>query len=179
MKTSKFKQQGATLIESLVSLIILAIAVIGMLGVQLRTLAETNISANRSQAILLVEDLSERIKANPKRYQALANYADKTVNSVLTSTANCGTASCNPEQLAEYDLAQWSESVVTHLPGGQARTFRSESDSRQLGVLIGWLSKEKSSDTDYVSQFQIPDSNLTSQVRCWENHICHLMYIQP
>jgi len=61
------RQSGVSLIESLVATTILAIGSLGLLTVQIRTLAETQTSVHRAQAVRAIEDLAERIKANPDR----------------------------------------------------------------------------------------------------------------
>lgn len=65
-RTRARRQQGLTLLESLVAIVVLALGVLGMLGVQMRTLAETQTGVRRAQAVRLIEDLSERIKSNPR-----------------------------------------------------------------------------------------------------------------
>ena len=78
LMTSKPRaQRGITLIESLIAILIMALGILGVLGVQMRTLSDTQTSVRRAQAIRVIEDLSERIKVNPN---GLAN-----INTYLTS----------------------------------------------------------------------------------------------
>ena len=70
----RLKQQGITLVESLVAIVVMALGVLGILGVQMRTLADTQTSVRRAQAVRLIEDLSERIRANPGGLSQLASY---------------------------------------------------------------------------------------------------------
>ncbi|ARU05821.1 type IV pilus modification protein PilV [Comamonas serinivorans] len=192
------RQRGATLIESLVSLVILAIAVIGMLGVQVRTLMETNTAAGRTQAMLLINDLSERIKANPGGYQALPDYVFK--DTTTPASGNCDSA-CDATALASYDVAQWLGNFKATLPGAKVETFISQDNAadttgtRQLGVLVGWLLRERegqdSGDTTKLAQaFDIStdaakavsgmvNSDVNSGSGCWDGYICHLTYIEP
>ena len=57
---------GSTLIEVLVALVILGIGVIGFSAMQLRSVAVVNEAYFRTQAILIAQDVIERIKANPR-----------------------------------------------------------------------------------------------------------------
>ncbi len=178
------QQRGATLIESLVSLIILAIAIIGMLGVQVRTLMDTNTAAGRTQAMLLIDDLSERIKANPGGYAALSRYV--FTDARTPSSQDCTGAACDSSALASYDLDRWLENFSATMPGGKVQTFISSDNNpttgnRQLGVLIGWTLREKNTDTssDYLKNFIVPATNVNTGVECWDGHICHLAYIEP
>ena len=59
------RQRGITLIESLVAIVIMALGILGILGVQMRTLADTQTGVRRAQAVRLIEDLSERIQVSP------------------------------------------------------------------------------------------------------------------
>ena len=175
---NKSNQSGATLIESLVSLVILAIAIIGMLGVQVRTLMDTNTAAARTQAILLINDLSERIRANPGGFDVLNAYEfDETRADTGT---NCSTT-CDKENLAKYDVDQWLKNFKSTVPTGKVATFVSEDNPRQLGVLIKWTMKEKNTNeaSDYLKNFTIPSANVNGDVRCEVGFICHLAYIGP
>lgn len=179
------KQGGATLVESLVSLVILAIAIIGMLGVQARTLMDTNTAASRNQAMLLIDDLSERIKSNPGGYMALADYVFTDSRSI--GATDCAAAACDSTNLAAYDLDQWLKNFKATMPSAKAQTFVSSDNvaattgTRQLGVLIGWTLREKntSATSDYFKNFATPSANLNSGVTCWTGYICHLAYIEP
>lgn len=176
-------QRGATLIEAMVSLVILAIAVIGMLGVQVRTLMDTNTTSNRIQAMLLIDDLSERIKANPNGYTSLADYVFSDSRPI--GSTDCGSGACDSTQLAAYDLDRWEENFKATMPNAKVQTFISSNNTtatgnRQLGVLIGWMLREKNTDTtsDYLKNFMTP-VNDNSDVACWPGYICHLAYIEP
>ena len=182
MRNPSYRQRGSTLIESLVSLVILAIAVIGMLGVQVRTLMETNTAASRAQAMLLINDLSERIKANPNGYLALPLYVFDDAR--VASSTDCTAATCAPAALASFDLDQWQTNFKATMPSAKVTTFVSQdnnavSGSRQLGVLIGWTMREKSTTSDYLTHFATPTANVNTGVVCWPGYICHLAYIEP
>ncbi len=67
-------QRGISLIESMVAIVVMALGILGILGVQMRTLADTQTGVRRAQAIRLIEDLSERMKVNPNALGSLGNY---------------------------------------------------------------------------------------------------------
>lgn len=46
-------------------MVVMALGLLGVVGVQMRTLADTQTGVRRAQAIRLIEDLSERAKVNP------------------------------------------------------------------------------------------------------------------
>ena len=60
----KTAQRGITLVESLISLLILALGVLGLAAVQARMLVETRTTNARATAVRLIADLGERIRMN-------------------------------------------------------------------------------------------------------------------
>ena len=59
------KQSGITLIEVLVTLLITTVGLLGVAALQLSALKTTSDSAQRSQVVWLMQDLIERMRANP------------------------------------------------------------------------------------------------------------------
>lgn len=185
------RQRGITLLESLVAIVVMVLGVLGVLGVQLRTLADTQNSVSRAQAIRLIEDLSEHMKVNPNALGNLNSYVSSW-NNTPTSTIDCTTAGCNAAALASYDIKQWKASVTNTLGNGDkdiadANVFlvsdETGSNRRQLGVMISWRENERkkkdgTTDTNYASVF-VPDSTGTAAgVSCPTSRSCHLQYIQ-
>jgi type IV pilus assembly protein PilV len=184
------RQRGITLIESLVAIVVMALGIFGIMGVQMRTLAETQTGVRRAQAIRLTEDLSERLRVSPNALLSLKDYEsgyDKK-GSDLTAT-NCSSAVCTPAEQTKYDLKQWITTVQQTLPGGQASIFlapgeTTDANRRQLGVIIAWRENErantKTDDID-ASKFRAADGTFTSGTdtpnACPADKTCHLQYI--
>ncbi|MGA9223012.1 MAG: type IV pilus modification protein PilV, partial [Pseudomonas graminis] len=59
------RQQGTTLIEVLVALLVLAIGLLGAAALQLNALKYTDSSRLSSQASFIAYDMMDRIRANP------------------------------------------------------------------------------------------------------------------
>ena len=116
------RQRGVSLIESLVAIVVTALGILGILGVQLRTLADTQTGVRRAQAIRLIEDLSEHTKVNPN---ALGNFNSYLMNWGATPTApvDCKITPCNPQQLALYDASRWRQAVTNALPNSDVNVF--------------------------------------------------------
>ncbi|WP_326538959.1 type IV pilus modification protein PilV [Pseudorhodoferax sp.] len=188
------RQQGVTLLESMIAIVLVALGVLGILGVQLRTLADTQTAVRRAQAIRLIEDLSERIRANPAALTAgvVANYQIGW-NTAIDSVPDC-TLDCTPSALASADIAQWKRTVMSTMPLGNASVFAVTDASGvntrpQLAVMISWRENERQreGDTDaetaaYKTHFALDpvragtgDTSLT----CPADRICHLQYLQP
>ncbi|MFT4195885.1 type IV pilus modification protein PilV [Ottowia sp.] len=186
--TPRRNQRGLTLIESLVAIFVTALGILGILGVQMRTLADTQTTVRRAQAIRLIEDLGERMKVQPN---ALANldayvigWGTATGTPPLTPQAGslCDSSACTTGQLAAYDIREWKRQVERSLPLADANVFVAPGDSsstdnrRQLGVMISWRENEKSTDTDYTTSLNAAADGGTD-VTCPANRTCHLQYI--
>jgi type IV pilus assembly protein PilV len=65
IKVSHFKQNGFTLIEVLIGLIILAIGILAVAGMQITSIIGTSFSNNLSQASVIAQDRIEFLKGLP------------------------------------------------------------------------------------------------------------------
>ena len=106
-------QRGVGLIEVLIALVIFAIGVVGMAGLQLGTISVTMDSTQRSYVVAKSQDVADRIRSNgidPSMYLGTynapgTNYCDTAA--AVTSCAdseNDDVAACTPDQLQAFDL---------------------------------------------------------------------------
>lgn len=175
---SRQVQRGISLIESLVAIVVLALGIMGLAGVQARMLVESRTSNYRAIAVGLIDDLNNRMLLN--RTAALAG--SYTLAWGATKTAqDCLTTLCSGANLAQSDLNLWRASVVAALPGGNANVFLSPTDSRQIGIAVAWSANEsKAADADsttYNSPFAVTTGSQGTD--CPTNSICHIVYVQP
>lgn len=110
-------QSGTTLLEVLVALLILAIGLLGMLGLQTTSLRNTQSAYLRTQATILAEDIADRMRANR---QGTGSGAYDSASGLLNSSCNT-TAGCSAVAMAGHDLAQWQNAVSGDLPSGAGR----------------------------------------------------------
>lgn len=107
-------QSGATLIEVLISLLILAVGLLGMTGLQTVSLRNTQSAYLRTQASIASTDIVERIRANLQGVEA--NNYDTNAGA---ATAACNSiAGCSAGQLAANDIAEWKAALAADLPAG-------------------------------------------------------------
>jgi type IV pilus assembly protein PilV len=118
------KQKGFTLLEVLVTLVISALALLGIAALQAQALRMNKGGESRAQALSLATEIIERIEANnagamAENYKVLENstYAKQAA---LGNTLACG-AGCDPVTLANYDKAFWRNQIDSNsiLPGGK------------------------------------------------------------
>lgn len=109
------RQSGFTLVEVLVSALLLAIGMVGLAGLQAASLKNNQSSFMRSQVTALAYDLADRMRANVPGANANA-YAPANAAVAISCTT---TAGCSPQQMAQNDIAEWNAAITTYLPLGQ------------------------------------------------------------
>lgn len=115
------RESGFGLIEVLVSVLILAIGLLGLAGLQTQSLRFNNESFFRTQATLLAMDLADRMRANREIISTTPGaYEFSAAQTVPESYPQCDASACSPAQLAEYDFAEWKKRAVEVLPGVSA-----------------------------------------------------------
>jgi len=103
------KTSGFTLIEVLITIIVLAIGLLGMAALQSTGLRNNNSAYMRSQATVLAYDMADRIRANPKATYTGAGAQDN----------NCKTLTgCTSAQMAKNDIYEWNQQIAKILPLG-------------------------------------------------------------
>lgn len=115
----KAAHRGTSLIEVLVSLVIISVALLGGVGMQLRALQLGKSSEFRNQAVLLASDLAERMEANKEAAASAmldGAYAVAKTSAPPSSMPSCSTA-CTAAQQAALDLYQWQTQIASLLPG--------------------------------------------------------------
>lgn len=123
---------GYSLVEVLVALVVVAIGLLALAGMQLTSLRNNTGSYLRSQAAVLAQDLADRILAShpacrvdsplnpPPPCAVLADYRLAISQVPGNPGANCAAVNCNPQQMAQWDLFNWYTNARTALPGFNA-----------------------------------------------------------
>ncbi len=191
MHKRRHGQRGMTLLESLVAMVVVALGILGIIAVQMRTLTDTQTAVRRAQAIRLIEDLSERMKVSPNSLLNIEEYTsgyDEKAEDY--EDADCLSATCTPAEQAQYDLLQWKTTVQETLPAGQASVFLAPGETaaatnrRQLGVIIAWRENERAgTKTDAIDASKIQNSDgsfsagTDTDNACPTGFTCHLQYL--
>jgi type IV pilus assembly protein PilV len=99
------RQHGATLLEVLITMLMLAFGLLGIAAFQVKVQAGAGESYQRAQAIVLLEDMQARIKGNAQ--QAHAYVLDQPLGSGNAATASCSALAPG----AELDLCEWNNAL--------------------------------------------------------------------
>jgi type IV pilus assembly protein PilV len=113
--------RGATMIEVLVTFLIVTLGLLGAAGMQSRLQVSELEAYQRAQAIVLLQDMVDRVNANRKN---VANYV--TADPVGTGNTSLGCAA--PATTAARDLCDWQEALL-----GAAET----SGGNKVGAMLG------------------------------------------
>lgn len=137
--SSPNSQSGTTLIEVLITVVLVSIGLLGLAGLQLTTVQNTNSSGERFEATTLARDILERMRAN--RQQAL----NGQYNLALGDAPAGGS-------LAGDDLTAWINALAT-LPAGEGSV-----DVDNTGVVtieVAWTdaSNDNAADARDMSVF--------------------------
>lgn len=134
------RQCGAGLIEVMVALVILAIGLLGIAGLQLASLQNNHSAALRSQAITLCYDALDRMRAN----RDAANLGDYTTD--FADAAPAGTT------IAEQDLQEWKLMVAALPSGAGAISSAAVGDALLFTVTVQW---DDSRGAEAAEQFTV------------------------
>lgn len=179
---SRRQQSGVTLIEVLVSILILGLALISLAGLQSYTVKYQLGSANRAVLSMLVSDYAERVRANMEgaptaasaltsKYLYAADWAIQSDAPVAAST-DCATTVCTDAgTLAEWDMAMWRQRVRDELPRGSVQVKGAVTDG--MTVTFMWQDNDLGSKSLVCAPNQSPvdarqccPAELPSGVRC-------------
>lgn len=115
-------QAGSSLLEVLVTIIILAFGLLGLAGFQLKTQTVEMESYQRAQALILIADMVERIKANQANAGAYVTAA--ALGNGDTQPASCANLAVGVAR----DQCEWSNALK-----GAAET----TGGNKVGAMIG------------------------------------------
>lgn len=136
---------GFTLVEILVSVLVLGIGLLGLAGLQTTGL-KSNHSANlRTQATLLAYDMADRIRANKAGFDS-GFYNKPTAKDNGCVYHGSAPSDCTPQQMAEHDALEWNATVAGELPQG-------------VGIVCLDSTPADGGDTDADGAVDVSDSN--------------------
>lgn len=160
MASSLKKQAGISLIEVLVSMLIVAFGVLGLAALQARAMNSEFESYQRSQAVILADDMVERIRMNRTAMGSFKNISNSTDGSGYLGTAGSGsyTLDCSAPGQAVADLCAWN--------GLLQGAAQKNSSNASIGAMIGARGCITYDPTTEVTG--VPDSGLFTVTVVWQ-----------
>ena len=132
------RSRGFTLIEILVTLVVLSIGLLGLAGLQLNGLKSNHSAYLRSQATILTQDITDRLRVN--RTSAITGSYDIDIGETAASATCTGTGSnCSAANLAAADLSEWKTLLDDSLPLGDGSITRTTVGADTLiTIIVQW-----------------------------------------
>lgn len=112
------KQKGVGIIEVLVAMLILAVGLLGLAGLQAQSVRFNHEAYLRTQATVLANDMIDRMRANRTTAVSSNSYNFSLADVPTASSTACETAACSGAAIAQYDFTQWRANIASALPGG-------------------------------------------------------------
>lgn len=123
MNTDLSMQRGFTMLEVLVALLILLIGLLGLAGLLVTTQQGEVEAYQRKQAAVLLQDMVDRITANPKAAGASGSCYAITTNTssgtpslgtgnAVDATFACGAGSASQQARGSADLQAWNNALL-------------------------------------------------------------------
>src|SRR3569833_4040642 len=111
------RQRGFTMLEVLISVVVLSIGLLGIAGLQAPGQRNNHSAYLRSQATALAYDMIDRMRANQA---GVTSGAYTAINTTTNTYANPGslTSGCSTAQMAQYDMYEWQTQLTARLPSG-------------------------------------------------------------
>lgn len=129
------KQTGFSLIEVLVTMVIISFGMLGIAGVIINGLKNNNSSYARTQASVLANDIIDRMRAN-KTTAELSTYP---YNLALTASPTGAGVPLN-------DLNEWRASLATAMPSGTG-SVAMDAVTKKVTVVVQWDDSRATSDS--------------------------------
>ncbi len=172
-------QSGVTLIEVLISILIMSIGLLGMAALQAAAISQQSSAIAQGNASDLIPDISERLRANLQNapgfnpsttgtFTITDSWLDQNSSTIAYPSKDCLLVACNTSERAEYDLQTWRIKVRSALPQGSALIGGNVQDGVSLTLM--WFDKEfkngNNADLRSSTQCTAADTVAQRQICC-------------
>ncbi len=142
-----FRQSGLTLLEIMVTVVILSLGLLGLAGLQITGLKNNRDAYNSAVAAQAVQDITERIKAD--RTEMKANRYDNLsdANAIGADASLCNAASTDTLVIFKNRAA----CQLAALPGGSAWVREVTAGSNIFYVAVRWTDPQLNGATGWAA----------------------------
>lgn len=123
MNRVRSKEVGSSLIEVVVALFVLAIGMLGVLSMQVKSMQFNQSAYYYSQAVYLANQILENMRSSPDLANAYLIGLDE---SAPTTSKNCSASgvTCTATELRNFNLKTWRDNVQNTLVSGKSSVER-------------------------------------------------------
>lgn len=161
MNTILTKNSGFSLIEILISLVIMSVGMMGLAGLKMVSIKGTNSAHFRHESSLLMADLADRMRSNIDAVNNGTYEAETAVNISAAPSPDCSETICSADELSEYDKYQIALKMSLAIPNSSLFITCPDSDcsttvndvKKNHTIIINWKEKkDKSEDMGEVDE---------------------------
>jgi type IV pilus assembly protein PilV len=154
-------QRGSILIEGMVTVVITAVGLLGIVALLLSGITSSNKSLYRTTAVHMANEIAERMRANVVgvKENAYVGAGNNSIN-CRASAASSTPSSCSPIDLAAYDVHDWKTQIARFLPGGSGTVTNINNapwaaNQNQYEITVSWLEdKTNSTQMNFKLRFE-------------------------
>jgi type IV pilus assembly protein PilV len=128
--------RGFTLLEVLVAVVVLAIGILGLVGLQTSSLKQNQNAMARTVAVEYANSIMDKMRGNPKAaargmYNIKSNGTRQADGGSYTDPTDANTVA-----RAREDVKLWHENLKKALPGGKVQICRVSDDALAAGAPV-------------------------------------------
>ena len=132
LKMNHRHQQGLSLLEAMIALVIISVGLLGIAALQNNALKQNNSAYWHSQAVWMAHDMAERIRANRS---VINTYIG--IDTTNNYNQDCQTATCSAADMINADAEDWKAAVET-LPAGRGIIRNPVGAPNETEIVVMW-----------------------------------------
>ncbi len=152
-RTIKTTQAGFSLVEAMVSLVVISVGMIGIAALYGQGLGAGRTAMFRTVAVNLAADMADRIRVNRLAGGA---YAVEDAEAETDCGPEPDGERCTPAEMAAYDLVLWEAQLAQQLPNGVGTVAFAAGTPSTYTISVTWQETGFGAVT-YNSVIQVPN----------------------
>ena len=150
--------QGFTLIEVLIAIVIFAIGLLGIAGLQIAGMRFTHGSQLRSAGTMQAESMADLMRAN--EFGVRNGFYNVTTSMPTSFPTDCSTTVCDAQARATFDLVTWNQTTA-----GQPQ----QSNAEVLPLGVGVVCRDATPNDGNASNWACDDNGNVYAIKLqWE-----------
>jgi type IV pilus assembly protein PilV len=134
MRNLPHKSAGFSMIEAMVSLVVISVGMIGIAALYGQGLSAGRTALSRTTAVNLAATMAEDIRVNRL---GQAGYNGPAADNKCDPSGGGG-IDCTPAQMAAHDLFLWNRDVARELAGGAGTVVYAAGSPPTYTITVGW-----------------------------------------
>lgn len=107
------RQRGVSLVESMISLLVISVGLLGIAALQTTSMKQNNSAMHHSQAVWIGYNIADRIRANFSQFDSYAG-----IDTDASPNQGCLNGACSSAQMVNADATDWAVEMQ-NLPSGR------------------------------------------------------------